>query len=123
MQEFQLAYDPDVALRSQLDPLAERFRVSTQVILGRMREMGALTWDEFMAELRIERARIAAIVEERGGGGNFYNTKPVQVGKRFARELIASTVEGRTTYTEAFRLLHVRKTATFNGLGEQLGVI
>ena len=63
------------------------------------------------------------IVEQSGTGGNFYNTKPVQVGKRFARELIASTLEGRTTYSEAFRLLNLKKTATFEGLGQQLGVL
>jgi len=123
MEEFRRVYNPLGDLRARLNPLAEQFRVSTQVMLGRIREMGALTWPAFMAELAVERSRIAAIVEERGSGGNFYNTKPVQVGKRFARELVASTLEGRTPYTEAFRLLHVRKTTTFEGLGEQLGVI
>lgn len=123
LDEFERAFDRAGDLRSQLRPLAERFRVSTQVILGRIREMGALSWDQFMAELRIERERVAAIVTERAGGGNYYTTKPVQVGKRFARELIASTLEGRTTYTEAFRLLGVKKTSTFEGLGQQLGVL
>ncbi|MDE0319361.1 MAG: ImmA/IrrE family metallo-endopeptidase [Acidimicrobiaceae bacterium] len=123
LDEFERAFDRVGDLRSQLRPLAERFRVSTQVILGRIREMGALSWDQFMAELRIERERVAAIVTERAGGGNYYTTKPVQVGKRFARELIASTLEGRTTYTEAFRLLGVKKTSTFEGLGQQLGVL
>lgn len=123
MDEFRDAFDERSDLRAQLQPLAERFRVSTQVILGRMREAGALSWDQFMAELRLERQRIAEIVAEKGSGGNYYNTKPVQVGKRFARELIASTVEGRTPYTEAFRLLGVKKTSTFEGLGEQLGVL
>lgn len=120
MEEFESAFDVAGDLRAQLRPLAERFRVSTQVILGRIRETGALSWDEFMAELRIEQERVAAIVTERAGGGNYYTTKPVQVGKRFARELIASTLEGRTTYTEAFRLLGVKKTSTFEGLGQQL---
>lgn len=123
MDEFRSVFEPDLDLRDQLHPLAERFRVSTQVILGRMREAGALTWDGYLAELRIERDRTAEIVSQRAGGGNFYNTKPVQVGKRFARELIASTLEGRTPYTEAFRLLNVKKTATFEGLGTQLGVL
>ncbi|MEZ5245461.1 MAG: ImmA/IrrE family metallo-endopeptidase [Acidimicrobiales bacterium] len=123
MDEFREVFDGRSDLREQLQPLAERFRVSTQVILARMREAGALTWDQFMAELRVERQRIAEIVAEKGSGGNYYNTKPVQVGKRFARELIASTVEGRTPYTEAFRLLGVKKTSTFEGLGEQLGVL
>lgn len=123
MEEFESAFDHAGELRSQLQPLAERFRVSTQVILGRIREMGALSWDQFMTELRIERERVVAIVTERARGGNYYTTKPVQVGKRFARELIASTLEGRTTYTEAFRLLGVKKTSTFEGLGQQLGVL
>ena len=123
MEEFRSVFAPDFDLREQLQPLAERFRVSTQVILGRMREARALTWDGYLTELRIERDRIAEIVSQRAGGGNFYNTKPVQVGKRFARELIASTLEGRTPYTEAFRLLNVNKTATFEGLGTQLGVL
>ena len=121
--EFCSAFDPDGDLRLQLQPLAKRFRVSTQVILGRMREAGALTWDQFMDELRIERERIAAIVNEGGSGGNYYHTKPVQVGKRFARELITSTLEGRTPYTEAFRLLNVKKTETFTGLAKQLQVL
>ncbi len=123
MDEFRLVFDPAGDLRSQLQPLAERFRVSTQVILGRVREAGFLSWDRFMEELRIEKQRVAEIVAERDGGGSYYNTKPVQVGKRFARELIASTLEGRTPYTEAFRLLDVKKTSTFEGLGEQLGVL
>lgn len=123
MDDFAAAFDPTADLRSQLQPLAEQFRVSTQVILGRAREAGALSWDEFMSELSIERQRVSEIVATRSSGGNYYNTKPVQVGKRFARQLIGSTLEGQTPYTEAFRLLGVNKTSTFEGLGEQLGVM
>lgn len=123
MDEFVEAFDRQADLRGQLEPLAAQFKVSTQVILGRIREAGALTWDQFMAELDVERARIDEIVAARGGGGNYYNTKPVQVGKRFARQLIASTLEGRTPYTEAFRLLDVKKTSTFEGLARQLEVL
>ncbi len=123
MDEFRLIFDPASDLRTQLQPLAERFRVSTQVILGRVREAGALSWDQFIAELGAEKARVAELTAERRGGGDYYKTKPVQVGKRFARELIASTLEGRTPYTEAFRLLNVKKTSTFEGLGRQLGVL
>ena len=123
MVEFRSAFDPHGDLRPQLQPLAKRFRVSTQVILGRIRESGVLTWNQFMDELHIERERIAERVTQQSSGGNYYNTKPVQVGKRFARELIASTLEGRTPYTEAFRLLNVKKTETFIGLGKQLKVL
>jgi Zn-dependent peptidase ImmA (M78 family) len=122
MEEFRAAFDPTADLRDQFQPLAEQFRVSTQVILGRVREAGHLSWDEYLDELGVERERIAAIVAERGSGGNYYNTKPVQVGKRFARALVASAMEGQTSYTEAFRLLGLRKASTFEGLADRLGV-
>jgi Zn-dependent peptidase ImmA (M78 family) len=123
MADFRAHFDPDADHREQLQPLAEQFRVSTQVILGRIREAGALSWDAYMAELEVERARVAAIVSELGGGGNYYNTKPVQVGKRFARALVASALEGQTSYSEAFRMLGLKKAATFDRLAERLGVL
>lgn len=122
MDEFRDQFNASADIRPQLLGLAQHFRVSTQVILGRMREAGALTWDEFGQELDLERARVGAIVAERGGGGNFYHTKPVQVGRHFARALIASALEGQTSYTEAFRLLELKKTSTFDELAGRLGV-
>lgn len=123
MEEFRALLDEDGEPSAQLQRLAEHFWVSTQVILGRFREAGGLTWSQYLDELDAERARVAEIVSEAGsGGGNYYNTKPVQVGKRFARALVASTLEGQTSYTEAFRLLGVKKESTFDGLATQLGV-
>lgn len=123
MDEFVAVFNQRGELRGQLDALATQFRVSTQVILGRIREAGFIDWNRYMAELESERQRTSAMVDARNSGGNYYNTKPVQVGKRFARELIGSALEGRTTYTEAFRLLDIKTAATFDGLGRQLGVM
>lgn len=123
MADFRERFEQRSDLRAQLRSLADHFRVSTQVILGRIREAGALTWDEYLAELDVERQRVAAFLADRGGGGNYYNTKPVQVSRRFASALIASAKEGRTPYTRAFRLLDVKKESTFDGLAERLGVV
>ena len=123
MAEFRQRFDQRTDLRAQLRPLVEHFRVSSQVILGRVREAGALTWDDYLAELDVERQRVAAFLADRGGGGNYYNTKPVQVSRRFASALIASAKEGRTPYTRAFRLLDVKKESTFDGLADRLGVV
>jgi len=123
MAEFRSRFDQGADLRVQLRALAEHFRVSPQVILGRIREAGALTWDEYLSELAVERERVAEFVADRGGGGNYYNTKPVQVSRRFASALIASAKEGRTPYTRAFRMLDVKKESTFDGLAEHLGVV
>lgn len=121
MEEFRAVFDPAVGVGDQLQRLAERFRVSTQVILGVMRHAGALTWDAYLRELGTERERAATVVR-RGSGGNYYNSKPVQVSRRFARALVASAMEGQTSYTEAFRLLGVRKASTFERLADGLGV-
>ena len=123
MAEFRERFDQGNDLRAQLRPLAEYFRVSSQVMLGRIREAGALTWDEYLTELDVERQRAAAFLADRGGGGNYYNTKPVHVSRRFARALVASTLEGHTPYAEAFRLLDLKKAATFDRLAEHLGVV
>jgi Zn-dependent peptidase ImmA (M78 family) len=122
MGEFRDLFDPALDIRWQLQSLAEHFRVSTQVVLGRIRGAGHLTWDNYFYELSVERERIAEVVSSRGGGGNFYYTKPVQVSKRFAGEVIGSALAGWTTYTEAMRLLGIKKMSTFEGLAEQLGV-
>jgi hypothetical protein len=37
--------------------------------------------------------------------------------------VVASTLEGHTPYTEAFRLLDLKKAATFDRLAEHLGVV
>jgi len=123
MAEFRQRFDQRADLRAQLRPLADHFRVSSQVILGRIREAGVLTWDEYLTELGVERQRVAAFLADRGGGGNYYNTEPVQVSRRFASALIASAKEGRTPYTTAFRLLDVKKESTFDGLADRLGVV
>jgi hypothetical protein len=50
----------------------------------------------------------------------FYLTTAVRVSRRFVRALVESTLEGRTLYRDAFRMLDISKTETFNELGRSL---
>lgn len=120
MDALRSEYSDHVPLAEQLDRLARLYRVSTLVVLRRIFDGGYLGWNEYQAAFTAELAR----VRDKAGseGGNFYNTQPVRTSKRFARAIVADTLEGRTLHRDAFRLLGVRKYSTFRELGERLGV-
>lgn len=120
MALMRLDYAPDADLTEEVVRLARHFKVSTLVILRRMLDAGGLTQQQFWDAYHAEVARLQKI--QRGSGGNFYLTQSARVGKRFAAALVASTLEGQTRYTDAFRLLGFSKLSTFKELGRSLGV-
>lgn len=107
-------------LRAALDRFARRFKVSTLVILRRIFDAGEISRVQLNAAYQQELARLRAIT--RSSGGDFYLTQSARVGKRFARALVASTLEGQTLHRDAFRLLGFSKLATFRELGHNLGL-
>jgi Zn-dependent peptidase ImmA (M78 family) len=122
-EQLVAEFNVDRDLNDELDRLARHFKVSTLVLLRRVYDAGYFDWDAYQATYRLELARVLELLGERtDSGGNFYNTQPVRVSKRFARALITSTLEGRTLYTEAFAMLGFKKVATFNELADRLGV-
>ena len=110
-------------LDETLQRLARRFKVSTLVILRRLLDAGWLTRTAFDAGWGAERDRLREIARGDAGGGNFYYTTLARVSRRFARALVASTLEGQTLYRDAFRMLGVKKTETFNHIGREVGVM
>lgn len=100
---LQQEYRPGEDLRHALDRLARRFKVSTLVILRRIRDAGRLTQQSFWQAYREEVERLRAI--PRSSGGDFYLTQAARVGKRFARALVSNALEGQTLHRDAFRLL------------------
>ena len=121
LSDLRSAYRPAAPLREEMQRLARRFKVSTLVILRRIHDVGGLTREDLWREYREELERLRAF--PRGSGGNFYLTQVTRVGRRFARALIVSTLEGRTLHRDAFRLLGFSKVATFHELGHRLGVM
>lgn len=113
------------AMTDELNRLARRFKVSTLVVLRRLYDARYLTEAQYRQEYTSEFERIMALLDGGGGGsgGNFYNTQPMRVSRRFARALIESTLEGQTLHRDAFQMLGLKKVSTFNEFAAHLGVV
>jgi Zn-dependent peptidase ImmA (M78 family) len=111
---------PDSAMKR----LTRQFKVSTLVMLRRLFDAGAVRGDVFRQAWGQERQRLRALAGARGaGGGDFYRTTLSRVGRRFARALAESTLEGQTLYRDAFRMLGVAKAETFNTIAREAGAM
>jgi len=99
--------------------LARHFMVSKLVVLRRLLDLKWIDRAHFSEAWRQEASRLVAI---RKGGGDFYRTTFSRLSKSFARAVIADTLEGRTRYTDAFRLLGVRNPATLDRMAGELGL-
>lgn len=119
VEEFQGVVSVD-----ELERLARTYRVSTLVILKRLFDAKALTWDEYIEVYEAEKQRVMSFLDGRrsDGGGNYYYTQPLRLSRSFSRAVIASALEGSTAYRDAYQLLGTKKHATFENLAEELGV-
>jgi len=110
----------DEPVHDTLSRLARRFKVSTLVVLRRLADAGRLDRNAFFGAYRDELEHLRKLDAGGSGGGDFYRTTASRVSKRFARALVESTLEGRTLYRDAFRMLGIAKTSTFNEFGRSL---
>lgn len=113
----------DEPLPDALSRLVRTFKVSTLVVLRRLLDAGALDRTRFDIAWADESARLREFAQSGAGGGDFYRTTLSRVSRRFARALVESTLEGQTLYRDAFRMLGVKKTETFNNIGRKVGVM
>ena len=113
------AHDASADVRSETQRLARRFKVSTLVVMRRLRDAGRLGDEEFRLAYRDELGRLNA--RPAAAGGSFHPTLRARVGRRFGHALVTSTLEGRTSFSESLRLLGIRKMSTFREFAETLG--
>ena len=118
--EIHNEYNQNSALSAEILRLARHFKVSTLVVLRRIHDTGKLDTEEFWSAWRKELIRLRRY--QTGKGGNYYLSAGARTSKRFARSLAVSTLEGRTTFTEALRLMDMKKVSTFMNLAQNLGV-
>ena len=122
LEQLRLVYDPENELYEEMQRLASRFKVSTLVIVRRLFDLGVFDQEMLWTTYRAELERVKALSSRKSSGGDFYNTLSARTGKRFVKALVASTLEGQTQFTDAFRMLGIRKTATFYEEAQRLGL-
>lgn len=119
---LQAIHQPDNPIPEEIQRLSRAFKVSTLVALRRLFDAGFMDQDTLWQQYREEEERLRTLKQRGSGGGDFYRTLGTRTGKRFARAMIGSTLEGLNSFTEAFHMLGIRKTATFYEAARQLGV-
>ena len=112
---------PDEPLHQTILRLTRLFKVSSLVIIRRLLDIGHIDRDTFDDAWESEMVRFR-LKSKPGSGGDFYRTTLVRVGKRFARTLFESTLEGKTLYRDAYKMLGISKAETFHNLAKEAGV-
>jgi Zn-dependent peptidase ImmA (M78 family) len=122
-QATRESHRPGEPVPQQIQRLAREFKVSTLVALRRLFDAGFLDQASLWQHYRAEVDRLRALDQRGTGGGDFYRTLGARTGKRFARAIVTSTLEGQTLFQDAFRMLGVRRSATFYEAARELGVM
>lgn len=122
MEELRATHQSHVPIPDEIQRLAREFKVSTLVALRRLFDAGFITQSALWQHYREEQDRLRTLKERSSGGGDFYRSLGARTSKRFSRAIVASTLEGLTSFPDAFRMLGMRKTATFYEAARELGV-
>lgn len=103
--------------KHQLSTLANFYKVSKIVTARRAKDLGLISWDEFMGIFQEETA-----ATKKGKGGSYYRNAQVASGRRFAVAIIKDAKTGRTTYKDAMYLLNIPKIDNFRKFANSLSI-
>ena len=117
--DLKREYDTRLAALDQVKSLARLYRVSTVVMARRLKDAGYLKWDDYQAYYRKE-VDAARAKLQKSKGGDPYATLRSKNSNRFSQALISQTLEGKTSYSDAFSLLGVKTTKTFQQFASEL---
>lgn len=103
-----------------IEVLAKWFKCGTTVIARRAYDQGLIDYSTY---LKIAKTAVQLYLDHKAknsGGGDYYRTATSRIDRRFFNLLIGSVHEGRTLYSDAFRLTNTNRS-TFATLAEKMG--
>lgn len=122
MAALRATHQSQAPIPQEIQRQAREFKVSTLVALRRLFDAGYMDEATLWQHYREEQERLRSLERSGSAGGDFYNSLGARTSKRFARAIVSSAMEGLTSFPEAFRMLGVRKSATFYQAARELGV-
>ena len=103
-----------------IEELAKWFKCGTTVIARRAYDQAFI---DYATYLKIAKKAVQFYLDHKNkssGGGDYYRTAASRIDRRFFDLLIGSVHEGRTQYSDAFRLTNTNRS-TFATLAEKMG--
>ncbi len=109
-------------IKTTIFTLAKYFKCGITVIARKALDHGYITSQEYT---QISQLAVYLYNEQRkkakeNPGGDYYRTAASRIDQRFFRMLAGSVAEGKTLYSDAFRLTNTNR-ATFRELAQQAG--
>ena len=124
--DLSVRFSPDSESVNEVQRLARHYKVSRLVILRRLLDAGLMDRDGYRDLYAAFRAQYEQ--RERGAdtgsdsGGDFYATFFARNGREYASAVIASTLDGKTSYTEMSSLLGIKSIKTFDRIARDVGL-
>jgi Zn-dependent peptidase ImmA (M78 family) len=106
-------------LEDKSSNIAGYFRCGTTVIARRALDQGLIDKATYTKLAEAAKVKYGEKRSEQGSGGNYYNTLKTRIDNRLVLALRNSVYEGRTTFTEAYRLTNTSRK-TFSALVEMV---
>lgn len=121
--DIKKQFDKSNDLTRELERLSDRYLCSTLVILIKLKQTNLIPTEGFSELYRIELNRLLDILEstQNSGGGDFYQNQPNRIGRTLSKAIIRDTKFGRTSMTEALRLLRFRRISMFDKYAQRIG--
>lgn len=114
---------PDLDLNNEINVLARNFKVSTLVVLRRLFDLRIIDFRTYNDTYNSELERVLKLdAGKKNTGGNYYSSALVRTGHIFTQAILSSAWEGRTSFTEAMRLLGMKSMDTLRSMSQRLAV-
>lgn len=109
-------------LEQSLSRLAGYFNVCRLVILRRLLDVGQISQSKFSSLWSSEELRIRQQEGHSTSGGKFYRSTVARSGRRFARAIVGSALNGTTPCLDAYKMLGIRGFTKLKKLGQEVGL-